>query len=116
MKKATPLTTAVEKPALKPRRSIRSFASRANELTPFQQQLWDQGMQRYGFESPLPKAEPLDLKALFGRTAPRVLEIGFGDGQSFFKMACDFEEKDFIGVEVYRLGILRLLRRLADKP
>jgi tRNA (guanine-N7-)-methyltransferase len=51
----------------------------------------------------------LDLTDVFGRPSEKILEIGFGDGQSLASMALAAPDKDFIGVEVYKRGICRLL-------
>ncbi len=56
----------------------------------------------------------LDFNAIFGRTAPIVLEIGFGDGAALAQIAEAEPEKDFIGIEVHRPGVGHLLR-LIDK-
>ncbi|MDP9200292.1 MAG: tRNA (guanosine(46)-N7)-methyltransferase TrmB, partial [Pseudomonadota bacterium] len=48
---------------------------------------------------------PLDLDAVFGRSAPRVMEIGFGDGGNLIEIAAASPEVDFIGVEVHPPGI-----------
>jgi tRNA (guanine-N7-)-methyltransferase len=50
-------------------------------------------------------ADMLDLDALFGRRAPRVLEIGFGMGEALVAMARDDPDRDYLGVEVYEPGI-----------
>lgn len=55
----------------------------------------------------------LNLAALFGRDAPRFLEIGFGMGDALIEMAEASPEHDFLGVEVHTPGIGRLLARLA---
>lgn len=47
----------------------------------------------------------LDFDRMFGRRAPRVLEIGFGDGDLLAEMAAQHGETDFIGVEVHEPGI-----------
>lgn len=52
---------------------------------------------------------PLDLDALFGRHAPRTLEIGFGNGESLARMAAEAPDQDFLGVEVHRPGVGHLL-------
>ena len=52
---------------------------------------------------------PLDLQALFGRAAPRMLEIGFGAGEALLEFATAHPEMDCIGVEVHRPGVGRLL-------
>jgi tRNA (guanine-N7-)-methyltransferase len=51
----------------------------------------------------------LDLQTLFGRTAPRMLEIGFGAGEALLEFATAHPEVDCIGVEVHRPGVGRLL-------
>ena len=55
--------------------------------------------------------DPIDLDALFGRRAPRVLEIGFGNGDVLLELAARHPEKDFLGIEVHRPGVGSLLRR-----
>lgn len=56
----------------------------------------------------------LDRKEVFGREAPLFLEIGFGSGKFLLEKARLAPENDFIGVEIYRPGIARLLKNLAD--
>ena len=48
---------------------------------------------------------PLDLGALFGRQAPRVLEIGIGDGEALLALAAARPDADFLGIEVHTPGI-----------
>jgi len=55
-------------------------------------------------------AAPLDLAALFGRSAPCTLEIGFGNGTHLAARAALEPARDFLGVEVHRPGIGHLLR------
>ncbi len=55
--------------------------------------------------------EPLDLDELFGRHAPRTLEIGFGNGESLVALAAAHPERDYLGVEVHRPGIGHLMLR-----
>ncbi len=61
----------------------------------------------------LPDTGPIDPAALFGRDARRECEIGFGNGETLATLAAAHPETDFIGIEVYRPGVGRLLRRLA---
>ena len=56
--------------------------------------------------------ETLNLDVLFGRDAPKVLEIGFGNGASLAEMAKQQPEHDFIGVEVHRPGVGQLLKSI----
>lgn len=58
--------------------------------------------------------ERLDLDAVFGRRAPRVLEIGFGNGEVLVELARGHPERDYLGIDVYEPGIGRLLAAAAD--
>ena len=51
----------------------------------------------------------LDLDAVFGRQARRVLDIGFGDGDALMSAAANYPELDYVGVEVHEPGIGHLL-------
>ncbi|MBU6379603.1 MAG: tRNA (guanosine(46)-N7)-methyltransferase TrmB, partial [Gammaproteobacteria bacterium] len=90
-------------------RRIRSFVLRAGRITAAQQRALETLWPRYGLEPPLPSAAPLDLDAVFGRHAPRSLEIGFGNGDNLLALAAAHPERDFIGVEVHRAGVGHLL-------
>ncbi len=91
-------------------RRIRSFVLRQGRFTPAQQRAFDQHWARYGLEY---SAQPCDFPALFGRTAPLVLEIGFGNGEQLLHSARAEPARDFIGVEVHRPGVGRLMNALA---
>ena len=95
----------------KHRRPIRSFVRRAGRLTPSQRRALEQFWPEWGIEfSPT----PLHLDSLFGRQAPRVLEIGFGNGETLVRQAAQHPEQDFIGVEVHEPGIGHCLIALRD--
>lgn len=51
----------------------------------------------------------LDYAALFGNAHPVILEIGFGNGASLLQMAQHAPQKNFIGVEVHRPGVGKLI-------
>lgn len=93
-------------------RPIRSFVLREGRLTPAQQRAIDQLLPRYAIE---PGPGPLDPASLFGRQAPVWLEIGFGNGDALQHMAAAHPEIDFIGAEVHRPGVGRLLRAIDTK-
>ncbi|MEJ2346741.1 MAG: tRNA (guanosine(46)-N7)-methyltransferase TrmB, partial [Gammaproteobacteria bacterium] len=78
-------------------------------MTPAQKRALEELLPRYGFD---PDRDVLDLDALFGRRAPRFLEIGFGTGTSRLEMATAHPERDYLGVEVHRPGVGALLLRL----
>jgi tRNA (guanine-N7-)-methyltransferase len=83
-------------------RPIRSFVMRAGRMTSGQTRALEELWPRYGVEfSPA----PLSLDALFGRSAPRTLEIGFGNGEHLAALAAAHPERDFFGVEVHRPGV-----------
>lgn len=54
-----------------------------------------------------------DLSTLFGRDAPRHLEIGCGDGTTLIALAQNHPGCDFLGCEVYRPGLGHLMQQLA---
>ena len=85
---------------------IRSFVQRQGRLTRGQQHALDNLWERYGLDPP---AGLLDLDEIFGRRAPRILEIGFGNGESLAAMAAAQPEVDYLGIEVHRPGVGHLL-------
>ena len=91
-------------------RSIRSFVIRAGRLTDAQRRALEELWPRFGLEF---DAQLLDLDAVFGRRAPRVVEIGFGNGEHLAAMAAQRPEHDFLGIEVHPPGVGRLLLALA---
>ena len=60
-------------------------------------------------------AEAPDWDAVFGRRAPRVLEIGFGMGGPTAEVAAAQPERDFIGVEVHAPGVGALLKLIGER-
>jgi len=92
-------------------RSIRSFAKREGRLTPGQQKRLDTLWPIYGVDDAGSQA---NWATVFGRTAPITLEIGFGAGEVLATRAQAEPERDFIGIEVYRTGIARLMGALHD--
>jgi tRNA (guanine-N7-)-methyltransferase len=90
-------------------RSIRSFVTRAGRTTPAQQRALTTLWPGYGIEY---RDEPLALRSLYGRDAPCTLEIGFGNGENLAALARAHPERDYLGVEVHRPGVGRLLLAL----
>jgi tRNA (guanine-N7-)-methyltransferase len=88
-------------------RKVRSFVRRPGRVTVAQRRALEQLLPRFG--APTDAPIPLDLAALFGRTAPRVLDIGFGDGEALVTCAANHPEIDYLGVEVHEPGIGHLL-------
>ena len=90
-------------------RHIRSFVRREGRLTRGQQHAIDLLGPKFMLEF---DQQQLDFDALFGRQAPRYLEIGFGDGKALAEMAAASPEVDFVGIEVHRPGVGSLLQRV----
>ncbi len=87
-------------------RSIRSFVLRAGRTTAGQARALAELWPLYGIEfSP----QPLQLDVIFGRQAPRVLEIGFGNGEHLAALAARHPDRDHLGIEVHRPGVGHLL-------
>lgn len=89
------------------RRPVRSFVLRQGRLSPAQQRALDELLPRYGLAF---ANAPLDWRRVFGRTAPVVLEIGFGMGETTAEIAAAHPERDFLGIEVHAPGVGSLLR------
>jgi tRNA (guanine-N7-)-methyltransferase len=83
-------------------RPIRSFVVRAGRMTTGQNRALEDHWPRYGVEY---APSPLDLNALFGRGAPRTLEIGFGNGEHLAALALAHPDRDYLGIEVHRPGV-----------
>jgi tRNA (guanine-N7-)-methyltransferase len=89
-------------------RAIRSFVIRTGRITAAQERALESLWPKYGIEID-ERGGLLDLDAIFGRQAPRVVEIGFGNGDNLVKMASTHPERDYLGMEVHRPGVGRLL-------
>lgn len=92
-------------------RRIRSFVRREGRLTPGQQRAMDELFPRFGIEE---SEQPLDLDTIFQRSAPRILEIGFGNGESLAEIAKNHPQNDYIGIEVHRPGVGHLLLQIEE--
>jgi tRNA (guanine-N7-)-methyltransferase len=92
------------------RRGIRSYVLRGGRMTDAQARALQALWPRFGVD---PGHEPLDLARLFGRDAPCVLEIGFGNGDNLLALAASHPERNFIGVEVHAPGVGHLLHAAA---
>lgn len=96
----------------KPLRPIRSFVRRERRLTPAQARALKELRPRFGIE---PGEGPIDFSAAFGRAAPLMLEIGFGNGDALATLAAQHPENNYLGIEVHCPGVGHLLRRLRDE-
>ena len=92
-------------------RPIRSFVLRQGRLTKGQEQALEKLWPVYGIEQ---GNTFLEMGSLFVNEAPVTLEIGFGDGVSLATMAKNAPDKNFIGIEVHRPGVGRLLHLIEE--
>ena len=90
-------------------RGVRSFVLRAGRMTDGQQRALKTLWPRFGVDY---GAAALDLDALFGRRARRIVEIGFGNGANLIQMAARQPQDDFLGIEVHRPGVGRVLMEI----
>jgi tRNA (guanine-N7-)-methyltransferase len=93
-------------------RPIRSFVVRAGRMSPKQERGLTDGMTRFGVSY---TAVPCDWSQTFGRSAPLILEIGFGMGQTTAEIAAADLGKNFIGVEVHPPGVGNLCNLLDER-
>jgi tRNA (guanine-N7-)-methyltransferase len=91
-------------------RPIRSFVLRQGRATPAQRRAFTEHWPTFGVDY---NGSTRDFDALFGRSAERVLEIGFGNGEQLAFAAGNEPTRDFIGVEVHGPGVGRLLNDIA---
>ena len=91
-------------------RHIRSYVLRQGRVSPAQQRACDTLLPRFGIPY---AAQPLDLDHAFGRAAPKILEIGFGMGDSTAAIALAHPENDYLALEVHTPGVGNLLKLIA---
>ena len=101
-----------EAQAEKSKRPIRSFVLRMGRMTAGQQNAMESHWSSKGL---LRENGVINYAQVFGRAAPIVLEIGFGMGASLVTMAKAAPDKDFIGIEVHRPGVGRLLHLMEEQ-
>ena len=92
-------------------RSIRSFVLRQGRMSGAQQRYLDDMLPRIGLPY---RAAPLDLDVAFGRKAPKILEIGFGMGETTARIAAAMPDHDFLGIEVHPPGVGALCKLVAE--
>jgi tRNA (guanine-N7-)-methyltransferase len=90
-------------------RPIRSFVLRQGRMSNAQTRALETLLPRWG----IPYRESLlDLDAAFGRSAPKILEIGFGMGDSTAAIAAAHPQNDYLGIEVHGPGVGSLLNQI----
>ena len=95
-----------------PHRDIRSFVLRRGRMTWGQQRAFQENSPRFVLRM---EAGQLQPRQAFGRVAPLVMEIGFGMGQSLLEQASASPELNFVGIEVHRPGVGKLMHGLVEQ-
>lgn len=90
---------------------IRSFVLRQGRVSNAQQRYHEDMMAKIGVPY---TAARLDLDALFGRSAPKILEIGFGMGETSATIAAANPGNDYLGIEVHTPGVGSLCKLIAE--
>lgn len=93
-------------------RHIRSYVLRQGRVSNAQQRAFDTLLPQFG----IPYAtQAVDLDHVFGRHGTRVLEIGFGMGETTAIIAAQHPGNDYLGIEVHTPGVGALLKTIAEQ-
>jgi tRNA (guanine-N7-)-methyltransferase len=92
-------------------RRIRSYVLRQGRVSNAQRRAHDALLPKYGIEY---SAHPIDFERVFARIAPRVLEIGFGMGDTTAEIAAAHREIDYVAIEVHTPGVGSLLKLIDE--
>ncbi len=93
-------------------KTIKSFVRRAGRTTTGQAKAFEDLGPRFVLPY---TAAPLDADAAFGRSAPLVLEIGFGMGEATAHIARVRPNDNFLCCEVHEPGVGALLKRIGEQ-
>lgn len=93
-------------------RRIRSFVLRQGRVTKGQERALETGLPKFGISYTI---SPLDLSQTFNRqNSPKILEIGFGMGETTAKIAQTLPDCDFLAAEVHTPGVGALLKLIEE--
>ena len=87
---------------------MRSYVLRQSRITPAQELAIQQHWHRFGIDY---QPQTLDLSQVFGRSAPKVLEIGTGTGENIVALANRHSDNDYLALEVHKPGVGKLIRQ-----
>lgn len=106
--------------AVRPHREVVSFVRRSARMNPSQERAWREHRATYlvdvsrgSMTTSVDPQDPLDWVAIFGRTAPTIVEIGAGNGDSLVATAAAHPDTDIIGFEVFEPSIASTVGKLA---
>ena len=108
----TPASPGTGAPAhIKHPQTIKSFVMRAGRTTGAQAKALQELGPRYLLSY---QTQALDASAAFGRSAPLILEIGFGMGDATAHIAAVRPQDNFLCCEVHEPGVGALLKRIGE--
>ena len=90
-------------------RQVKSFVLRAGKITRGQQRALDDLLPLYGVEH---VSSPVDLNNIFHRNNDKIIEIGFGMGETTATIARSNPGSDYLGLEVHTPGVGSLLNQI----
>ena len=88
---------------------IRTYVLRQGHMTKAQKQALEDLWPEFGLET---KQAPFDYASMFDRSAPIILEIGFGMGEALIEQAQTYPENNYLGVEVHQPGVGKTLNAI----
>ena len=86
--------------------SIRSYVLRQGRISSAQRNAYETLLPEFGIPF---SAQQLNFEKFFGRSAPRVLEIGSGMGEATATIAQHHPQNDYLAIEVHTPGVGSLL-------
>lgn len=101
-----------ERPFAEDEHRIRSFVLRSGHVSNAQRRAMEELWPRFGVTY---QTTPWDWEAGFGRSGPKILEIGFGMGTATAAIALAQPERNFLGVEVHSPGVGSLLNQIESQ-
>jgi tRNA (guanine-N7-)-methyltransferase len=100
----------------RPVNAIRSFVLRQTRMTKHQREAYERLSPVYCIPMPHEGSEPIDYRAHFPEPSrPLVLEIGFGMGETTATIAEAMQETNFVGVDVHKPGVGKLLGQIEKR-
>jgi len=92
-------------------RPVRSYVLRQGRVSKAQRRACEALLPQFGIAY---APSPVDFERVFGRAAPRVLEIGFGMGETTAAIAREHPQNDYLAVEVHTPGVGSLLKQIKE--
>lgn len=91
---------------------IKSYVRRAGRMSAAQENYYTEMMPKIGI---VYQAQAIDLATVYGRNAPKILEIGTGMGETTARIADAHRDHDYLGVEVHTPGVGALCKQIAER-